>query len=123
MLIFPPHPSQPQRPDQMTPEESTALNARIDALQAQVDALAARLGSMLADESEDPTQRIVPIPEHMLPHLPPLPEGKTEWVGRGEFGPNPLKANDRTVFWFNPAAVEFVPTRIFSRELFHIEAV
>ncbi len=116
-----PTPGQPQRPDQMTPEHAET-NARIDALQAQVDALTARLDSMLANEPDDPTQRILPIPGHMLPHLPPLPKGKTEWVGRGEFGPNPLKANDRTVFWFNPAA-KFMPTRIFSRELFHIEAV
>ena len=107
----------------MTPEEHAALNSRIDALQARVNALTDRLDSMLAKEPEDPTQRIVPIPEHMLPHLPPLPKGKTEWVGRGRFGPNSLKANDRAVFWFSPAAVEFVPTRIFSRELFHIEAV
>jgi hypothetical protein len=106
----------------MTPEEHAALNARIDALQARVDALITRLDSMLAKEPEDPTQRILPIPEHMLPHLPPLPKGKTEWIGRGEFGSNPLKANDRTVFWFNPAS-KFIQTRIFSRELFHIEAV
>jgi hypothetical protein len=107
----------------MTLEEITALNARIDELQARVNALITRLDSMLANEPEDPTQRILPIPGHMLPHLPPCPEGKTEWVGRGEFGGNSLKANDRTVFWFSPAAFEFVPTRIFSRELFHIEAV
>jgi hypothetical protein len=107
----------------MTLEEITALNARIDELQARVEALIIRLDSMLAKEPDDPTQRIVPIPEHMLPHLPPLPKGKTEWIGRGEFGSNPLKTNDRAVFWFSPAVVEFVPTRIFSRELFHIEAV
>jgi hypothetical protein len=106
----------------MTHEEIAALNARIDELQARVDALITRLDCMIANEPDDPTQRIVPIPEHMLPHLPPLPEGKTAWVGRGEFGPNSLKANDRTVFWFNPVA-KFMPTRIFSRELFHIEAV
>lgn len=32
----------------------------------------------------DPTRRVVPIPEEYLP-LPPLPEGKTQWVGRGTF--------------------------------------
>jgi hypothetical protein len=107
----------------MTPEQHAALNARIDALQARIDALITRLDFMLANEPEDPTQRIVPIPEHMLPHLPPLPEGKTEWIGRGEFGENPLKAKERAVFWFNNPLSIFMPTRIFSRELFHIEAV
>ena len=117
-----PTPGQPQRPDQMTPEHAET-NARIDALQERIDALITRLDSMLANEPDDPTQRILPIPEHMLPHLPPLPEGKTEWVGRGEFDGIWIKANEQTVFWFNPDALKFVQTRIFSRELFHIEAV
>jgi hypothetical protein len=106
----------------MTPEHAET-NARIDALQERIDALITRLDSMLANEPDDPTQRILPIPEHMLPHLPPLPEGKTEWVGRGEFDGIWIKANEQTVFWFNPDSLKFVQTRIFSRELFHIEAV
>jgi hypothetical protein len=107
----------------MNPEEHTALNARIDALQAQIDALTARLDSMLAKEPEDPTQRIVPIPEHMLPYLPLLPEGKTEWVGRGEFGDTLIDAGNRSVFYFYEAGTKSSPTTYFSDPLFHIEAV
>jgi hypothetical protein len=107
----------------MTPEEHAALNARIDELQARVDALITRLDSMLADESEDPTQRILPIPEHMLPYLPPLPEGKTEWVGRGEFGGRLIDANHRAVFYFYEEGTKSSPTTYFSDTFFHIEAV
>jgi hypothetical protein len=110
----------------MTPEEHADLNARIDALQARVDTLITRLDSMLAKEPEDPTQRILPIPEHMLPHLPPLPEGKTEWVGRGAEWPrsgsdNSLPTGNRVVYYW---ADEFIETTHFSGfSLFHIEAV
>ena len=107
----------------MIPEQHAATNARIDALQARVDALTARLDSMLANEPEDPTQRILPIPEHMLPHLPPLPEGKTEWVGRGEFGGREIEAGQRCVFWWQTAFPDFYPTDLFSDPHFHIEAV
>jgi hypothetical protein len=106
----------------MTPEHA-ALNARIDALQAQVDALAARLDSMLANEPEDPTQRIVPIPEHMLPHLPPLPKGKTEWVGRGEFDGLEIYADGRHVAYFSKIGQRFFLCIHFSDPHFHIEAV
>jgi hypothetical protein len=107
----------------MTLEEITALNARIDELQARVDALIIRLDSMLAKEPDDPTQRIVPIPEHMLPHLPPLPEGKTEWVGRGEFEGLEIKVTRRYVFWWDTAFPDFYQTEFFSDPHFHIEAV
>jgi hypothetical protein len=122
MLIFSP-PGQPQRLDQMTPEEHAALNARIDELQARVDALTARLDSMLAKEPEDPTQRILPIPEHMMPHLPPLPEGKTEWVGRGEFEGLEIEAGQRCVFYWDALHWAFGSTFYFSEKTFHIEAV
>ena len=107
----------------MTPEEHAALNARIDALQAQIDALITRLDSMLANEPEDPTQRIVPIPEHMLPHLPPLPEGKTEWVGRGGFDDTSIPTGDRCVSWWAKSWEEFENAHYFSGTQFHIEAV
>ena len=100
-----------------------ALNSRIDALQARIDALTTRLDSMLAEEPEDPTQRILPIPEHMLPHLPPLPEGKTEWVGRGEFDGLEIEAGNRYVFWWQTTFPDFYPTDLFSDPHFHIEAV
>jgi hypothetical protein len=111
----------------MTPEEHADLNARIDALQARVDALITRLDSMLANEPEDPTQRIVPIPEHMLPHLPPLPERKTKWVGRGSEWARPSSENSiptggRVVYYWTDEA--FIETTHFSGfSLFHIEAV
>jgi hypothetical protein len=107
----------------MTLEEITALNARIDELQARINALITRLDSMLANEPEDPTQRIVPIPEHMLPHLPPLPKGKTEWVGRGEFTGRLIDANHRAVFYFYGQGTKSFPTTYFSDSFFHIEAV
>jgi hypothetical protein len=107
----------------MTPEEHAALSARIDALQARVDTLITRLDSMLAKEPEDPTQRILPIPEHMLPHLPPLPKGKTEWVGRGEFKGMEIDASRRSVFYWDAFHWDFGPTFYFSEKTFHIEAV
>jgi hypothetical protein len=107
----------------MTPEEHAETNARIDALQAQIDALTARLDSMLANEPEDPTQRILPIPEHMLPHLPPLPKGKTEWVGRGEFKDLEIDALKRWVFYWSKLHWAFDSTFYFSEKTFHIEAV
>jgi hypothetical protein len=107
----------------MTLEEIAALNSRIDELQARVDALITRLDSMLAKEPEDPTQRILPIPEHMLPHLPPLPKGKTEWVGRGEFWCLEIDASKRSVFYWDALHWAFGSTFYFSEKTFHIEAV
>ena len=107
----------------MTPEEHAETNARIDALQARIDALITRLDSMLAKEPEDPTQRIVPIPEHMLPHLPPLPEGRTEWVGRGGFDGVEIEVGQRCVFWWHSRALDFNRTQLFCDPFFHIEAV
>jgi hypothetical protein len=107
----------------MTPEEHATLNARIDELQARIDALTARLDSMLANEPEDPTQRILPIPEHMMPHLPPLLEGKTEWVGRGGFDDTSIPTGDRCVFWWAKSWEEFENAHYFSGTQFHIEAV
>jgi hypothetical protein len=98
-------------------------NARIDALQAQIDTLTTRLDSMLANEPEDPTQRILPIPEHMLPHLPPLPMWKTVWVGRGEFGGREIEVGQRHVFWWQTEFPNFYQTCFFSDPHFHIEAV
>lgn len=73
---------------------------------------------------EDPTMREVPIPDEYLP-LPPLPEGKTRWVGRGVFEDAVAYAGDRTVFyWWG--GTQWLPTATFSSRSptqFHIEAV
>jgi hypothetical protein len=108
----------------MTPEHAET-NARIDALQAQVDALTARLDYMIANEPDDPTQRIAPIPEQMMPHLPPLPEGKTEWVGRGRFEGLEIYAEKRHVAYFinSTRGLRCERTNHFSDAFFHIEAV
>lgn len=69
----------------------------------------------------DPTRQVVPVPEEYLP-LPPLPEGKTQWVGRGRFKGANYEAGDREVrFW--SAVSEWWGTQWFSMEAFHIEAV
>ena len=107
----------------MTHQEHTALNARIDALQAQVDALITRLDSMLANEPDDPTQRIVPIPEPMLLYLPDLPVLKTRWVGRGTFEGMEIPCEGQWVYWWNQVNCQFERAHCFSDPHFHIEAV
>jgi hypothetical protein len=69
---------------------------------------------------KDPTQRIVPIPEEMLP-LPDAPEGK-KWVGRGRFDLQEYEAErGRCVYYFEHRVWE--PTHMFSTGGFHIELI
>ncbi len=98
-------------------------NARIDALQAQVDALITRLDSMLANEPEDPTQRVLPIPEYMLLYLPDLPVLKTRWVGRGTFEGMEIPCEGQWVYWWNQVNCQFERAHCLSDPHFHIEAV
>lgn len=70
----------------------------------------------------DPTRQVVPIPEEYLP-LPPLPEGKTQWVGRGRFAGERYDAGDRDVRFCWMTNTAWISTDRFSGDLLHIEAV
>ena len=71
-------------------------------------------------EPEDPTMREVPIPED-APPLPPLPEGKTRWVGRGGFDDTTIPTGARIVYFLT--TIRWLETIAFSTKMFHIEAV
>lgn len=79
-------------------------------------------------EPEDPTRRIVPIPDHMHP-LPPLPDGYSNWVGRGcgeglRWHSPGIFAENRVVRWRRESIKEWRPTSYFScDQIFHIEAI
>ena len=71
-------------------------------------------------EPPDPTRRVVPIPEEMLP-LPPVPEGYDKWVGRGTFGGGLFRGKGRLIrYW---GAEKWNLCDNFSNYQFHIEAV
>jgi hypothetical protein len=71
-------------------------------------------------ESEDPTRREFPWGD--LPEPPPLPEGKTRWVNRGEFLKYDISANGRKVAFLD-AEGTWRETFNFSTILPHIEAI
>lgn len=73
-------------------------------------------------EITDPTRRVVPIPEEYLP-LPPLPEGKTQWVGRGLFGHEVHHTQGRDVMFYGTGTNSWWPTTAMTTYYFHIEAV
>ena len=116
------------------------LDAMIDAAQEKADALIDHLDAALeksepefipdpapVEAQEYSTRLIVPIPVEMIPHLPDLPAGKNEWVGRGSKWPAPeslasIPVGDRVVYYW--AGEAFTETSNFSGEfLFHIEAI
>lgn len=73
----------------------------------------------------DPTRRVVPIPEEYLP-LPPLPEGKTQWVGRGRGTNDDKPMKDREVRFYDDdtdGSKEWERTVSLSLDYFHIEAI
>ena len=91
-----------------------ALDCEIDAMQLLCDALNA---------NSDPTMREVEIPAEMYP-LPPLPEGKTRWMGRGFFAQKwhgPFR--DRVIKYYEKIGNEWCSTRYFGYNFFHIEAI
>lgn len=71
----------------------------------------------------DPTMRDLPMPTDWPP-LPPLPEGKTRWVNRGDFrNEKPQAAGGRHVRYFSEIDDAWVQTLTFSGAFIHIEAV
>ena len=71
-------------------------------------------------EPTDPTQRIVPIPDEMLP-LPPLPKGYSKWVGRGTFEGQTIRAKGKKIAYWDLDVWE--TTSCLSLDFFHIEAI
>lgn len=71
-------------------------------------------------EDEDPTRRELPWGD--LPEPPPLPEGKTRWVNRGEFLKYDISATGRKVAFLD-AEGTWRETFNFSTILPHIEAI
>jgi len=71
-------------------------------------------------EAEDPTRRELPWGD--LPEPPPLPEGKTRWVNRGEFLKYNISATGRKVAFLD-AEGTWRETFNFSTILPHIEAI
>jgi hypothetical protein len=74
----------------------------------------------LEQHIQDPTQRIVPIPEGMLP-LPDAPEGK-KWVGRGRFSGVMIPGQGRVILW-RSGAPDWDRCNNFSSSVFHIELI
>jgi hypothetical protein len=70
-------------------------------------------------EAEDPTRRELPWGD--LPEPPPLPEGKTRWVNRGEFPGIQIYAPDRDIRWLSFGKWKL--TIHFSSTAPHIEAI
>jgi hypothetical protein len=69
--------------------------------------------------TDDPPMKVVPIPREMRP-LPPAPEG-FKWVGRGNFGDDPIPAHDQKVMYWDGA--RWMMTEEFSVDFFHIELI
>jgi hypothetical protein len=93
------------------------INAKLDALNARLDRMEARAAAM--ESATDPTMRELPWnPE--WPEPPPLPEGKTRWVYRGENWDGVTWARDRHVRYY---ADGWTLTISFSGYFPHIEAV
>jgi len=68
-----------------------------------------------------PRNKLSKMKTYPIPHnnLPPLPKGKTQWVGRG-YPEYCEDVSDRVFYyWFH----EWKPTAEFCGNLFHIEAI
>lgn len=65
---------------------------------------------------------MVPIPPEYLP-LPPLPEGKTQWVGRGRFDGQRHRAHGSDVYFYCYQRNDWFRTNYFSYSPLHIEAI
>lgn len=73
----------------------------------------------LVYERQDPTRRVVPIPDGMLP-LPPAPEGKV-WVGRGTFPDRGYHGMFKVpAYWEDN---QWKRCLCFSGDFFHIELI
>ena len=70
---------------------------------------------------EDPTKRELPLPDGLLP-FPELPEGKTRWVYRGEFGKITLGPYFKRDIAYKVNS-EWHQTYHFSHQFPHIEAI
>jgi hypothetical protein len=93
------------------------INANLDAINARLDRMEARAAEMEA--IANPTLReLLWNPE--WPEPPPLPDGKTRWVYRGEDWSGVTWARDREVRYF---ASGWNHTISFSGYFPHIEAV
>lgn len=100
-----PQPRVPQPTAGLSPEAAKAIQAA-------------------TDEAADPTRRDMPFPDGVVP--PPLPEGKTRWIYRGNDLPDTGKflVGDRCVRWLDDTVGEWKHTATFSIEgVHHIEAV
>ena len=97
------------------------INAKLDALNARLDRMEARAAAM--ETVVDPTMRELPWnPE--WPKPPPLPEGKTRWVNRGDEWTGIYNAENRTVRWLQKNPTKWMVATEFSHiGIHHIEAV
>lgn len=75
-----------------------------------------------AVEPLDPTRRVVPIPEEMLP-LPPVPEGYDRWVGRGRFPETIFEGDGRVIQFWGTSSSIWIACDTFDSNYFHIEAI
>ena len=98
------------------------INAKLDALNARLDRMEARASAMEA--TTDPTKRELQWNPDW-PEPPPLPEGKTRWVNRGdEWAGLRIPTAGRAVFWLSKHPLKWDKSEEFSHAgIHHIEAV
>jgi hypothetical protein len=75
--------------------------------------------SIIETATDDPPMKVVPIPREMRP--PPTAMRGFKWVGRGNFGDDPIPAHDRKVMYWDGA--RWMMTEQFSADFFHVELV
>jgi hypothetical protein len=93
------------------------INAKLDSINDRLDRMETRAAEMEA--IANPTLRDLPW-NHEWPEPPPLPEGKSRWVYRGEDWCGITWAKDREIRYF---ASGWNRTISFSGYFPHIEAV
>lgn len=99
--------------------ELTKLIAEFHATLVKFEVIAKRMEER--EKGIDPTMRDLPFPEGIVP--PPLPEGKTRWVYRGDDWRVAVKADWETRYVLHLSAGNWKRTSYFSFNFHHIEAV
>jgi hypothetical protein len=97
------------------------INAKLDAINARLDRMEARAAAM--EIIDDSTMRELPW-DTTWPEPPPLPDGKTRWVNRGDEWRGTHSAENRDVRWLQKNPTLWIKASEFSVSgTHHIEAV
>ena len=95
---------------------------KTETLSEWAEATVAEIEQSTPPDAEDLTLRDLPFPDGVVP--PPLPEGKTRWIYRGNgFGDPGIPCGSRHVMWLSSRG-KWIPASEFSlATIHHIEAV